>query len=55
MVEDNGGPRVTPATPASYSSGAASSSGDAAQEAAAAASDAAGALGDFPIDLNGSK
>jgi pilus assembly protein CpaB len=55
MVEDSGGPRVTPASPASYSSGAGSDSGDAAAEAASAASDAASALDDFPIDLNGSK
>jgi len=54
MVEDNGGPRVTPATPASYSRGAGSDSGDA-EEAASAASDAASALDNFPIDLNGSK
>jgi pilus assembly protein CpaB len=52
MVEDNGGPRVTSATPASYPGGA---TGDAAQEAAAAASEAEAALGDFPIDLGGSK
>jgi pilus assembly protein CpaB len=55
MVEDNGGPRVTPATPASYSSGASSDSEDAAAEASSAASDAARALDDFPIDLGGSK
>jgi pilus assembly protein CpaB len=54
MVEDNGGPRVTPASPASYPSGAGSDTSDA-EEAAAAASDAAGALDDFPIDLGGSK
>jgi pilus assembly protein CpaB len=55
MIEDTGGPRVTPATPASFPGGATSDSSDAAAEAASAASEAASALDDFPIDLNGSK
>jgi pilus assembly protein CpaB len=55
LVEDTGGPHVTPASPASYSSGPATDSGDAAEEAAEAASKADAVLDDFPIDLSGSK
>jgi hypothetical protein len=55
LVEDDGRPSVTPATPASFSSGAASDSGDAEEEAPSAVKDAAAALDNFPIDLNGNK
>lgn len=57
MVEDSGGPRVTPATPASFPSAAPSPSveSDSAEETPSDTSKANAALSDFPIDLSGSK